>query len=70
MSSNLRQRRAEAEIASTKHLDVDFDDSKKYGNNFSPVQNDRTFHKLAFSLLCIIATFVTFYKIWNPAEVV
>ncbi|ORE07517.1 O-mannosyltransferase [Rhizopus microsporus var. microsporus] len=70
MSSNLRQRRVEAEIASTKHLDVDFDDSKKYGNNFSPVQNDRTFHKLAFSLLCIIATFVTFYKIWNPAEVV
>ncbi|KAG0801884.1 hypothetical protein G6F22_000803 [Rhizopus arrhizus] len=70
MSSNLRQRRVEADGASTKHPEVDFDDSKKYGNSYVPVQNNRRAHKLALSLLAIIATFVTFYKIWNPAEVV
>ncbi|CAO3660664.1 unnamed protein product [Rhizopus stolonifer] len=70
MSNNLRQRRVEPDGASTKHPNVDFDDSKKYGNSHVPIQLNRKAHKIALSFLSIIATFVTFYKIWNPAEVV
>ncbi|KAI8643217.1 glycosyltransferase family 39 protein [Parasitella parasitica] len=70
MSTNLRQRRVESEGASEKLSDVDFDDSKKYGKDSTPSQRCPQGHYAACALLLVIATFTTFYKIWNPAEVV
>ncbi|KAI9281128.1 O-mannosyltransferase [Sporodiniella umbellata] len=70
MSSQLRQRRVESDGVSSRLADVDFDDSKKYGTTHVPSQHHRRTHKVALSLLTILAVFVTFYKIWNPAEVV
>ncbi|GAA5800931.1 putative PMT4-dolichyl-phosphate-mannose--protein O-mannosyltransferase [Helicostylum pulchrum] len=70
MSTKLRQRRVESDDTTEKHLDVDYDDSKKYGKDSTPSQRSPKAHQIALFTLCAIATFVTFYKIWNPDEVV
>ncbi|OBZ91120.1 Dolichyl-phosphate-mannose--protein mannosyltransferase 4 [Choanephora cucurbitarum] len=70
MSAHLRQRRVEPDEASEKLLHVDFDDSKKYGKDFVPVQRYQNAHRITLLILTILDAFVTFYKIWNPEEVV
>ncbi|KAI7898413.1 glycosyltransferase family 39 protein [Cokeromyces recurvatus] len=71
MSNKLRQRRVETTGASPeKFSDVDYDDSKKYGKEIVPVETAITGHKIAFTVLTLLGFFITFYKIWNPAEVV
>ncbi|KAI8991396.1 glycosyltransferase family 39 protein [Mycotypha africana] len=69
--TELRQRRVESDNMAEKPLsDVDYDDSKKYGKDSIPVQRCAEGHKIAVTTLTIISVFVTFYKIWSPAEVV
>ncbi|KAI8976756.1 glycosyltransferase family 39 protein [Pilobolus umbonatus] len=68
--TSLRQRKPDYDTGPSKILEVDYDHSKKYGKDFIPDEVNSTQHRISFILLILISTIVTFYKIWNPAEVV
>ncbi|KAI9472381.1 MAG: dolichyl-phosphate-mannose--protein mannosyltransferase 4 [Benjaminiella poitrasii] len=68
-NSTLRQRRVETSgEAPEKPSNVDYyDDSKKHA--IVPASSSSS-HTIACGILTLLGTIVTFYKIWNPAEVV